>query len=58
MEPEEHIYFYGIDHYLETLFPKDSKDYRKMRRKNLLSYSCLQVMQHHYESSHKIYRRR
>ena len=57
MEPEEHIYFYGIDHYLENLFPKDSQDYRKMRRKKLLSYACLQVMQRHYESSHKIYRK-
>ena len=35
MEPEEHIYFYGVDHYLETLFPKIAS-IRKMRRKTII----------------------
>jgi len=49
MEPEEHIYHYGIDHYLENIFPYDTLFYRKMRRKQLLSYPCLKSIQDYFE---------
>jgi hypothetical protein len=50
MEPEVHIQFYGVDHYIETMFPNDTLDKRQWRRSHLLSYECLMIRQMIYES--------
>ena len=49
MEPEEHIFTFGVDHYIETVFPDDRLSERIKRRKHLLSYKGLKLMQDHYE---------
>lgn len=54
MEPEEHIYTFGIDHYIETIFPLDRPLDRIKRRKILLKYPGLKTMQNHYEAYLKL----
>jgi hypothetical protein len=55
MEPEQHIQQFGIDHYLITIFPNDTEERRKHRRKHLLSYECIKIRQDFYEKNKFIY---
>jgi len=50
LEPEVHIERYGIDHYVDTMFPYDTAAQRIARKRHLLSFPCLSAREQRFQS--------